>query len=58
MSSTTGTSLQIYAIDTLNLFLEYKDKNTDTAIEADDNQISFAQGTGNETLTLVFTLNQ
>ncbi|UJG42033.1 MAG: hypothetical protein K9W45_06100 [Candidatus Heimdallarchaeum aukensis] len=54
MSSTTGTSLQIYTIDTLNLFLEYKDKNTDTAIEADDNQISFAQGTGNETLTLSF----
>ncbi|UJG44859.1 MAG: hypothetical protein K9W46_06660 [Candidatus Heimdallarchaeum endolithica] len=54
LSSTTGTNLQIYAIDTLDLFLEYKDKDTDTAIEADDNQISFAQGTGNETLTLSF----
>ncbi|MHA1203907.1 MAG: hypothetical protein ACTSSL_03070 [Candidatus Heimdallarchaeaceae archaeon] len=54
LSSTTGNNLQIYAIDTLDLFLEYKDKDTDTAIEADENQVSFAQGSGNESLTLSF----
>ncbi|MHA1400293.1 MAG: hypothetical protein ACTSQE_08085 [Candidatus Heimdallarchaeaceae archaeon] len=52
LSSTTGTNQEVFAIDTLDLFLEYKDEDLDSAVEADGNEIVFAIGSGNESLSI------
>ncbi len=54
IASTSSTEQDIYAVNTLNVFLEYKDQISNTTIEADSYNISFDPSSSNASLSLSY----